>query len=255
MRSGYPQAAPPTRRRGYDRAPPMVPVLRHRDFRLLFTGQAVSVLGDALLPVALAFAVLDGLDGQRRPARARARRPGRADDVPRPPRRRVGGPDAAPRADARQRPRPRGRAGAHRRAAAHRPRAAVAADRAVGGLRRARGVLPPGRGRAHARAGPARGAPAGERARRPLAERGPRPRPGGRRRAAGRCSRPAPRSPSTPPRSWSAPASCSRCASRRAPRTRPSTSRTSGASSPTASARSGGGAGCSPSCRASRPTT
>jgi Major Facilitator Superfamily len=40
-----------------------VPVLRHRDFRLLFTGQAISVLGDALLPVALAFAVLDGLDG------------------------------------------------------------------------------------------------------------------------------------------------------------------------------------------------
>ena len=40
-----------------------IPVLRHRDFRLLFSGQAVSVLGDALLPVALAFAVLDGLDG------------------------------------------------------------------------------------------------------------------------------------------------------------------------------------------------
>jgi predicted MFS family arabinose efflux permease len=40
-----------------------VPVLRHRDFRLLFGGQAVSVIGDALLPVALAFAVLDGLDG------------------------------------------------------------------------------------------------------------------------------------------------------------------------------------------------
>jgi len=39
-----------------------VPVLRHRDFRLLFGGQAVSVLGDALFPVALAFAVLDGLD-------------------------------------------------------------------------------------------------------------------------------------------------------------------------------------------------
>jgi hypothetical protein len=38
-------------------------VLRHRDFRLLYTGQAVSVLGDALLPVALAFAVLDGLNG------------------------------------------------------------------------------------------------------------------------------------------------------------------------------------------------
>jgi MFS family permease len=40
-----------------------VPVLRHRDFRLLFSGQAVSVLGDALFPVALAFAVLDELDG------------------------------------------------------------------------------------------------------------------------------------------------------------------------------------------------
>ncbi len=40
-----------------------VPVLRHRDFRLLFWGQAVSVIGDALLPVALAFAVLDELDG------------------------------------------------------------------------------------------------------------------------------------------------------------------------------------------------
>ena len=40
-----------------------MPVLRHRDFRLLFTGQAVSVLGDALLPIALAFAVLDELDG------------------------------------------------------------------------------------------------------------------------------------------------------------------------------------------------
>jgi MFS family permease len=40
-----------------------VPVLRHRDFRLLYSGQAVSVLGDALFPVALAFAVLDGLGG------------------------------------------------------------------------------------------------------------------------------------------------------------------------------------------------
>ena len=46
-------------------SPPVhrVPVLRHRDFRLLFTGQAVSVIGDALFPIALAFAVLDGLDG------------------------------------------------------------------------------------------------------------------------------------------------------------------------------------------------
>jgi MFS family permease len=40
-----------------------LPVLRHRDFRLLFTGQAVSVIGDSLFPIALAFAVLDGLDG------------------------------------------------------------------------------------------------------------------------------------------------------------------------------------------------
>jgi predicted MFS family arabinose efflux permease len=35
------------------------PVLRSRNFRLLFAGQAVSVLGDALFPVALVFAVLD----------------------------------------------------------------------------------------------------------------------------------------------------------------------------------------------------
>src|SRR5215217_1094065 len=40
-----------------------IPVLRHRDFGLLFAGQLVSVLGDALLPVALAFAVLDELEG------------------------------------------------------------------------------------------------------------------------------------------------------------------------------------------------
>jgi hypothetical protein len=32
-------------------------------FRLLFSGQAVSVIGDALFPVALAFAVLDELHG------------------------------------------------------------------------------------------------------------------------------------------------------------------------------------------------
>jgi MFS family permease len=32
-------------------------------FRLLFSGQAVSVIGDALFPVALAFAVLDDLHG------------------------------------------------------------------------------------------------------------------------------------------------------------------------------------------------
>jgi MFS family permease len=33
--------------------------LRHRNFRLLFLGQAISSLGDRLVPVALAFAVLD----------------------------------------------------------------------------------------------------------------------------------------------------------------------------------------------------
>ena len=40
-----------------------LPALRSRNFRLLFGGQAVSVIGDALFPVALAFAVLDDLDG------------------------------------------------------------------------------------------------------------------------------------------------------------------------------------------------
>jgi|tagenome__1003787_1003787.scaffolds.fasta_scaffold20945501_2 hypothetical protein len=43
-----------------------LPALRSRNFRLLFGGQAVSVVGDALFPVALAFAVLDlgGSPGQ-----------------------------------------------------------------------------------------------------------------------------------------------------------------------------------------------
>jgi hypothetical protein len=36
-----------------------LPALESRNFRLLFSGQAVSVIGDALFPVALAFAVLD----------------------------------------------------------------------------------------------------------------------------------------------------------------------------------------------------
>ena len=46
--------------------PPMItrlraalPALHHRDFALLFSGQAISVVGDALFPVALAFAVLE----------------------------------------------------------------------------------------------------------------------------------------------------------------------------------------------------
>ncbi len=37
--------------------------MNNQQFRLLFAGQAVSVVGDALFPVALAFAVLDDLDG------------------------------------------------------------------------------------------------------------------------------------------------------------------------------------------------
>ena len=37
--------------------------LRHRDFRILLVGQIVSLIGDRLFPIALAFAVLDELDG------------------------------------------------------------------------------------------------------------------------------------------------------------------------------------------------
>src|SRR5918998_4314130 len=40
-----------------------LPALRIRPLRLLLAGQAVSFIGDALFPVALAFAVLDELDG------------------------------------------------------------------------------------------------------------------------------------------------------------------------------------------------
>jgi MFS family permease len=42
-----------------DRLIASLPPLEGRDFRLLYAGQAVSVVGDALFPVALAFAVLD----------------------------------------------------------------------------------------------------------------------------------------------------------------------------------------------------
>jgi MFS family permease len=43
-----------------------LPALQSRNFRILYAGQAVSVVGDALFPVALAFAVLDlgGSPGQ-----------------------------------------------------------------------------------------------------------------------------------------------------------------------------------------------
>ena len=33
--------------------------LSEREFRLLFTGQALSVIGDGIAPIAIAFAVLD----------------------------------------------------------------------------------------------------------------------------------------------------------------------------------------------------
>ena len=42
--------------------PDAIGVLRERRFRLLWIGQATSVIGDGLLPVALAFAVIDTLD-------------------------------------------------------------------------------------------------------------------------------------------------------------------------------------------------
>jgi MFS family permease len=42
-----------------------LPVARHRDFRLLFAGQSISLIGDALFPVALAFAVI-GVGGEER---------------------------------------------------------------------------------------------------------------------------------------------------------------------------------------------
>jgi MFS family permease len=38
---------------------PALGVLQERDFRLLFTGQVVSQLGDSITPVALAWAILD----------------------------------------------------------------------------------------------------------------------------------------------------------------------------------------------------
>ena len=41
------------------RLPRRIGPLEEREFRLLYAGQAVSLLGDALVPVALAFAVLD----------------------------------------------------------------------------------------------------------------------------------------------------------------------------------------------------
>lgn len=44
------------------RVPEALGALRERDFRLFFAGQAVSLLGDGMVPVALAFAVLEITD-------------------------------------------------------------------------------------------------------------------------------------------------------------------------------------------------
>ena len=41
----------------------MLSPLAEREFRLLFTGRLVSMLGTTVAPVALAFAVIDDLDG------------------------------------------------------------------------------------------------------------------------------------------------------------------------------------------------
>jgi len=41
------------------RTPEALGALREREFRLLFTGQAISLLGDGMVGVALAFAVLE----------------------------------------------------------------------------------------------------------------------------------------------------------------------------------------------------
>ena len=41
------------------RLPEMLRALEEREFRLLFAGQAISLLGDGMVGVALAFAVLD----------------------------------------------------------------------------------------------------------------------------------------------------------------------------------------------------
>ena len=54
----------------------MLRVLRHRDFALLWTGQAMSLIGDGIYLVAIAWLVYDISNSPER-ARARGRRPGR----------------------------------------------------------------------------------------------------------------------------------------------------------------------------------
>ena len=57
----------------------MLGALRHRDFRLLWTGQAISLAGDGIYLVAIAWLVYDisnqpGALGDRRASRGRCRR-------------------------------------------------------------------------------------------------------------------------------------------------------------------------------------
>ena len=111
----------------------------HPTFRLLFWGQALSVVGDRITPVAIAFAVLGAGLGQRpRP------RPGRRRDPVRALRaggRRVGRPRRPAPGHARLRHRPRALAERHRRAAAHGHRRGVDARGARLRLRHRRGGL------------------------------------------------------------------------------------------------------------------
>ena len=69
--------------------------LRHRDFRLLWSSQALSVIGDQIITVAMALFVID-LTGQRHRPRARARRPLAAAGRVHSDRRHLGRPAAAP---------------------------------------------------------------------------------------------------------------------------------------------------------------
>ena len=153
----------------------------HRTFRLLFWGQALSVVGDRITPVAIAFAVL-GLGSASDLGLVLA-----AGGIPfalfAPGGRRVGRPRRPAPGHARLRHRPRALAERHRRAAAHGHRGGVDA-------RGARLRLRHRRGRLHARADRADPAdrepcpPAGgQRPARADAQHRERGRPGAGRRA------------------------------------------------------------------------
>ena len=156
-------------------------VLREREFALFFWGQAVSVLGDGIFPIALAFAVLE-LGGSPtdlgivliggHPAAGALR----AD------RRRLGRPAAAAHDHARLRCGAGRHPGGDGGLAAERARADLAPRRALRPQRERAGVLHAGGDRARA-AGHARGpSPGGQRAARDHAQPRLRRRRGARRR-------------------------------------------------------------------------